>query len=185
MTATIPPTAAPQGAPLRDSLAAAVMRLAVLREEEKQRSDALRAKRDAFEATLAEDLRLLRDSTEERTACEIDVRVLATTIHAASGEKKVSAGVDVIVAHDYIIDEPAGLAWAREKQMCLVPESLDIKAVKKLATVQELPFVRREDKPQVRIATDLPKALGVIPVVPDADLRSMHDDMRDRLAAEA
>ena len=185
MTATIPPTAAPQGAPLRDSLAAAVMRLAVLREEEKQRSDAIKSGREAFEVNIADDVAQLSECSAARAACEAEVRALATTIHAASGEKKVSAGVDVIVAHDYIIDEPAGLAWAREKQMCLVPESLDIKAVKKLATVQELPFVRREDKPQVRIATDLPKALGVIPVVPDADLRSMHDDMRDRLAAEA
>lgn len=43
--------------------------------------------------------------------------------------------------------------------MALIPESVDLKALRKIATVQALPFVTVTERPSVRISTDLAKAL--------------------------
>ena len=58
---------------------------------------------------------------------------------------------------EYAINEVSGLAWATEKQLCLIPAKLDVAAIKKLATVTPLPFVMVSEVPKVTIATDLSK----------------------------
>ncbi len=58
----------------------------------------------------------------------------------------------------YAIDAEAGLAWAREKHLCLIPEALDVTAVKKLATVQALPFVPQVAKDGSQAVADVTPA---------------------------
>jgi hypothetical protein len=137
-----------------------VERLALLREEVKQRREAIEAKRAAFDATIADDARNLEACKRAVEAAEADVRGLTLVAHETTGNAKPSAGVSVVITKDYTVDEAAGFAWAKTTGLCLVPESLDVKAVKKLATVQALPFVTVQEVPAVRIATDLTKALA-------------------------
>lgn len=95
-------------------------------------------------------------------AAELTVRTLAVEAYLLTGDKKPAPGTEIKVRAAYDIDETAGLAWAREKQMCLVPEALDVAAVKKLATVTPLPFVTVRHEPQAQISTDLDKALAAV-----------------------
>lgn len=144
------------------SLRAHVERLALLREEAAQRADAIKAKRAAFEATIAEDVAGLSLTTRETEEVEAAVRGLTLVAHETTGNAKPCAGVSVVMSKEYDIDDAAGLEWARATTMCLVPESLDVKAVKKMASVTALPFVTVREVPSVRIASDLPKALGEV-----------------------
>jgi hypothetical protein len=136
-----------------------VERLALLREEVAQRKSNLDALRAAFDASVAADARNLEACKRAVEAAEADVRGLALVTHTNTGSTKPMPGVQIVASKEYAIDEPAGLVWAQQTRLCLIPESLDVKAVKKLATVQALPFVRVLENPSVRIATDLAKAL--------------------------
>jgi hypothetical protein len=44
--------------------------------------------------------------------------------------------------------------------MCLIPESVDTKALLKIATVTPLPFVAHTTMPAAQIATDLARVLA-------------------------
>lgn len=96
-------------------------------------------------------------------ASELSVRALAVAEYQTTENKNPAPGIQIKVGTDYIVDEAAALVWAREKKMCLIPESLDVAAIKKLATVQELPFVTAMPSPAATIAKDLDKALADVP----------------------
>jgi hypothetical protein len=93
-------------------------------------------------------------------AAELMVRTLAVEHFHATSEKKPIAGVEVKIKKEYDVDEVRGFEWAKAKDLCLIPASLDIAAVKKLATVQALEFVTVRDVPSPQIATDLEKAIA-------------------------
>ena len=136
------------------------VKLAALRVELAAREAGIKAKRAAFEATLTTQLQNVEALRREVEATEGTVRALALVEHETSGTTKPCPGVSVVIGKEYEIDEAAGLAWAKEKGLCLVPESLNVKEVKALASNVVLPFVTVREKPSVRLATDLLKALG-------------------------
>ena len=140
---------------LTESLRTEAVKLATLRHEADQREDAIKRARAEFEQTIAVQVNSLAGLRREIEATEGAVRGMALVEHEQTGEKKVIPGVEVVVGKEYEVDAVAGLAWARTVNMCLIPESLDIKAVKKMATVAPLPFVTVTEKPSVRIASDL------------------------------
>ena len=76
-----------------------------------------------------------------------------------TGESDPVTGASVKMFTVLVYDYAAALAWAHEKQMALVPESLDVKAFEKIAKVTPLPCVsiRTEHRAQ------LSAALGAVP----------------------
>lgn len=144
------------------SLRAHVERLAVLREEVAQRMAAIAQQRDAFEQSIGTERLNLTAARLTLEACEADVRGLALVAHETTGNAKPCAGVSVVMTKDYTIDEAAALVWAKQTGMALIPESVDLKGVRKIATVQPLLFVTVTETPAVRISTDLIKALGEV-----------------------
>jgi len=142
------------------SLTSHLVKLAALRMEEQHRAETIKQMRAAFEATIVDDLRNLEGCRRSLEAAEADVRGLTLVAHETTGNVKPAPGVSVVMVKDYEIDDAAALAWAQSTRLCLIPESLDVKAIKKLATVQALPFVTVRQSPSVRIASDLVAALG-------------------------
>lgn len=109
------------------------------------------------------DLRLAMNQAKDAVAAaEVTVRALAAEEYMLTGEKKPAPGIEIKLRATYQIDEQTGLAWAKEKGLCLIPESLDVAAVKKMASVTPLPFVTVTHEPQPQIATDLDKALSAV-----------------------
>lgn len=161
---------------LTDSLRASVLRLAVLRESVAQRAEAIKAKRAAFEATIADDLRLLDADKLAVEAEESGLRGMAQIVAEQTGNKKPAPGIEVVGKTTYTIsDRAAALAWAKKTGLALVPESVDEKAL--LAFAKTLPkgylgataafyygwrldFVTVEEGLAVKIATDLTAALA-------------------------
>jgi hypothetical protein len=121
----------------------------------------VRAARVQFETDNAALLEQLKADQQAVVLEEEVTRKLASIYYATTLEKKLSPGVEIAVGTEYTIDVDAGLKWALEKQMCLIPAQLDVGAVKKIASVSTLPFVTTSPKVTVRIATDLDKALAV------------------------
>lgn len=148
-----------QPEPFLDSLRAQASKLAMLRQEVQSQEAGIKEARQAFEATLADRARNLEALKREVEATESAVRGMALVEHSQTNNTKPCPGVSVVMTKEYEVDEAAGLTWARTTRMCLVPEALDIKAVKKMATVTSLPFVVVHEKPSVRIASDLGAAL--------------------------
>ena len=141
------------------TLTAHVIQLASLRDEVAQREATIKAARAAFESTIAFDVDALAEIRRGVEHVEAEVRGLALIEHDRSGDAKPAPGVSIVLTKEYTVDEAAGLAWAQSTRLCLIPESLDVKGIKKLATVQALPFVTVSERPSVRLATDLAKAL--------------------------
>ena len=137
-----------------------VQKLALLREEVAQRSEQIRKERATFDTSIADQTGKLEAIERACEAADADVRGLALVAYETQGTKAPAAGVSVVMTKDFAIDEAAALVWAKASNMCLVPESVDLKAVKKIATVQSLHFVTVTETPSVRIATDLAKALN-------------------------
>lgn len=154
----LPWDAAP--ATIQDDVRAHALKLATLRHELAAREDGIKGERQAFEATLSDRLRNIEALRREVEAEESAVRALALVAHDQTGDKAPCPGVSVVIGKEYAIDEAAGLTWAKTTRMCLLPESLDVKAVKKMATVTPLPFVTITDRPSVRLASDLLAALS-------------------------
>lgn len=111
----------------------------------------LKARADAF---AAENAALFDDKKRiegEIAAAEADVKSLARAHYDATKDKAPMKGV-TIKEFDVLVYDPAqAFAWAQEKKMALVPESLDAKAFEKIAAVTPLSFVARKKEPQVQI----------------------------------
>jgi hypothetical protein len=95
---------------------------------------------------------------------EADAKALLLAHYARTKEKKPVVGGEVKIGKEYIYDPDKALAWAKETKLCLLPESLDEGAFKKIAAATPLPFVTTQEKPQAQIATQLNAALLVEPV---------------------
>lgn len=152
------------------SLTAHVVKLATLREELAQRSDAIKAKRAAFEATIADDVAAQKAAQSLVEAEESAVRALAERLYADSADKsnkKLAPGVEIKVTSSVsIADKDAALAWAKASGVGYVPETFDAKVIVGLFTgakpkMQPLPFVHvSAGVAKAQIATDLTKALA-------------------------
>ena len=146
------------------SLTAHVVKLATLREEVAQRSERIKAARAAFDATIADDVAALEALKRSAEAEDAACRGFALVIHEQTGNTKPAPGVEIKVSKEYDIDETAAFAWAKMTGMALIPESLDRKAIQKIATVQSLHFVTVREVPKAQLATDLTKALDAAKV---------------------
>lgn len=119
-------------------------------------SDALRMKQTAFDAenkALVDHLSLCRTAAAE---AEGHAKALVEQHYRTTGEKTpLGKAAEVKEFTVYTVNEPEAMVWAKEKQLCLVPESLDLKAIQKLATVQKLPFVKITKEPRAQIAAQI------------------------------
>lgn len=115
----------------------------------------LKAKRASFDAehiALIERVQRTRDAAAE---AEGEARAIVDAHYRATQEKAPVKGAEVKVFKVYEYDADRALAWAKEKQLCLVPEQLDVKAFEKLITAQPLAFVKVKEEPRVQIAKQL------------------------------
>lgn len=144
------------------SLRSTITELAVARHEMASRLADVKAKRAAFDATIADEVAWHKQCAEHVAVIEGEVRVLAEAAFLVGEGKKPAAGVEIKLMQTVAItDADAALAWAKRTELCLIPESLDAGAVIALAKAgQVLPFVTVGEVPRVSIATDLVKALG-------------------------
>ena len=134
-----------------------VLELKFLRDRADFSSELLKVAQEEFHKTNA---RLIQDAKVHAAAvdsAEVALRAVAVQEYEHTKEKKPAPGVEIKLYKEYVIDEVAGLAWAQQKELCLIPAKLDLAAIKKLATVQPLPFVLIDEVPRVTIATDLSK----------------------------
>lgn len=152
----------------KDGLDEQIRMLAQLRYGHQLVGDRLKAKRAAFDAEHSKLIDLIKQFATAQAQIETTIKAMALTVYEQEKVKKLTPGVEVKLFKAYTIDSAAGLEWAKEKKLCLIPESLDVEAVKKMALVTPLPFVTIKDEPKVQIATDLAKALPAIepPVAP-------------------
>jgi hypothetical protein len=96
-----------------------------------------------------------RDGKLNIEALEREARALALVEYKATGKKDVAPGVSIKIGKEYVYSRADALAWARETKLCLLPESLDEAAFKKIASATPLPFVTVESTPAAFIATQL------------------------------
>jgi hypothetical protein len=119
----------------------------------KQHLEVAQAAFAAEHATAIANYKASKAATEE---AEATAKALVLAHFAATGEKKPVPGVEVKERVTNLITDPAAaLAWAQEKRMALIPESLDEKALLKIASVAPLPFVTKVTEPQAQLATTL------------------------------
>jgi hypothetical protein len=142
------------------ALAEQVGRVADLRRNLAVLEEALREKRRAFEEGSADTRAGIEAAGAELLAAENVVRALALAHYLATRDKAPTPGVTVREYEELQYEPAAAFAWAREKQMALLPERLDVKAFEKIAKATPLAFVKVEQHPRVVLATDLEKALG-------------------------
>jgi len=146
-----------------EQLQEAVRQVADARRTLAESRAALAERQAAFDAANA-DLIAAREAANQRVVeTEATCRAIAQAHFEMTGEKKPVAGVEVKEKTTRTITDPeAALAWARESKVGLVPETFDAKAVLKVASVTDLPFVTVTTEPQVQLATDLEKALAQV-----------------------
>lgn len=137
-----------------------VKELSDLRENQAGLAFTLKGLRDTFDFDYADLIGLVREQAAMVAAAETALRAVAIERYDITKNRKPAPGVEIRLFKSYEIDESAGLAWAKEKSICLIPERLDVAAVKKMATVMPLPFVVVDDEPRVMIASDLGLALA-------------------------
>jgi hypothetical protein len=154
---------------MTNPLVAATLALATARAALAERRGELATEQKRFDDENVERILAIRERTQDVVAAEITLRTLSlAAFDADPANKKPAPGVEIKATKVYAIDEVAGLAWAKEKQLCLIPEALDVAAVKKLATVQALPFVSITEEPKAFIASDLDKAIVAAGVLSEA-----------------
>jgi hypothetical protein len=135
--------------------------LATARREFSASSAELRRRREQFDADNADIIRKVKEDQVRVDLLDRTVRSAAEDDYHARHENHPCAGIEIAISNEYAIDEAAGLVWAQQHDLCLIPQQLDVAAVKKLARVQRLPFVVVTERPLVRVASDLDKALAM------------------------
>lgn len=108
-----------------------------------------------FKLEHAELIASLDMAKQAEAEADAEVRALAMAAHTASGDKAPAGGVTIKLFTRLRYDAARAFQWAKEKGMCLIPESLDVKAFEKVAGVTPIDFVTTEQEPQVQIAKDL------------------------------
>lgn len=120
---------------------------------------AAKAGLDARAAAFAEENVALmvekRAADSAVAAAEADVKSLARAYYDATQDKTPMKGVTIKEFDVYTYDPAQAFAWAQEKKMALVPESLDVNAFEKIAAATPLPFVTKKKEPQVQIGKEI------------------------------
>lgn len=133
----------------------------------------VKALRAAFEDSIRKDLDALAALKKAADDAEAAARVQALACYELDKTNKAPAlGAGIKVSRVYTYDAAKALEWARKSQMCLVPESLDVKAFEKVlkASPASFDFVTSEDVPSATLGSDLSAYLSTIAEVTPADV---------------
>ena len=121
--------------------------------------EAVKSARATFEAEHQALLFAHRLAGETIAKLELAVRVLGAEVYLNTADKHPAPGVEVKLFKTMeIADKAAALVWAKQTNIGLVPETIDTKAVLKVASMSPLPFVLYGEEARVTIATQLPAA---------------------------
>src|SRR3954471_15841406 len=134
------------------TIRAALRTLADARVSASDAADELKALQAAFNAqhiTLIERVARTRDAAAE---AEGEARALVEQHFRTTKERKPVSGAEIKLFKLYKYSADRAFEWAKEKGLCLVPESLDVRAFEKLVTVQPLDFVTITEEPRAQIA---------------------------------
>lgn len=129
--------------------------------------------RAAFEATLGDRLARLKGLNEAVAMSEDAAKKLAEAIYETTKEKKPVDGVAIKVMTRLEYDDDAALAWARQTGMAIIPESLDRKALERIAKATPLPFVTVKEEGTAQLAADLSAYLPRTATVTPADVEAL------------
>ena len=161
MTALQPEATEGQGTVGVEHVAEAVRIVAQARRTLKAHADDLAQRRDDFERDNAKLLEQVKTDGELVDAAESALRSLALDHYKRTKEAKPTPGVEIRVYDVLTVNDPTvALAWAKKSELCLIPESVDMKALLKVAKVTRLPFVTYDAEPRAQISTDLEKVLA-------------------------
>lgn len=168
--------------PVPEHIAAAVRKLAEKRREAMAANEAMASRERQFQEQHAAAIKLRGEANTAVKAADQELRELLVAHYNATkkaspegvGDKSPLPGVGVKVGTSYEFDEAKAIAFAQEKQMCLLPVSLDRKGFLELCKVDSLrpDFVKVIEVPGPAIATDLTAALEAIaaaPVMPETE----------------
>lgn len=103
----------------------------------------LRTKKALFEEEnnfLTINIKIL---TEKLLSCKDNLEIEGYNEYMETKEKKLSFGLGVRISEDLLYNDREALEWAKEHSMCL---KLDKTAFKKVAKVQDLDIVTRQEK---------------------------------------
>ena len=114
----------------------------------------------ALSIRLSQELRDEVDLRNDCTALETVVKSAAVAEYGLTGENNPAPGVAVKMHDRLDYSKDFAFSWAKEKGMCLIPESLDVKAFEKIAKATDLPFVLIDVTPKAYIDSDLSKVIA-------------------------
>jgi len=119
--------------------------------------------REDFEAEHADVIAEAARAKAALAESEANARALIVAIYETSGDKKPAEGASVRLTTKLTYTDEDALAWCRETKMALIPESVDRKALERIAKVTPLPFVTITEEPSATLASDLSQYLAPAP----------------------
>lgn len=122
------------------------------RDDARGRVSALRAQFESDIASLVEAAQIAAQACSES---EEAARALTVALYEATGNKAPADGAAIRLTTKLAYDDADALAWAKQTGMALVPESVDRKALEKIAKASPLPFVTITQEPSATLASDL------------------------------
>ena len=107
----------------------------------------------------------------EQAETEAKARAVAewNATPAEARTKKLLEGVGIQEREVFTYDQEKAFAWAQEKKLALIPESLDVKAFESFVKTSPatFPFVTRTMEPVATLAKDLSRYLDATPKTPE------------------
>lgn len=146
-----------------DILRAQVREVAQRRAERDALAAELKDARAAFEATLGDKPARLKGLVEAVAMSEDAAKKLGEALHAATKNKAPVDGLSIKEMNVYSYSKSDAFAWAKEKGLALIPESLDVAAFEKIAKATPLPFVTHTVEGKAQLASDLSAYLAPAP----------------------
>ena len=122
------------------------------RDEAQARVKALRAQ---FEADIEPLVEAAQVAAQACAESEEAARALTVALYEATGNKAPAEGAAIRLTTKLAYDDADALAWAKQTGMALIPESVDRKALEKIAKASPLPFVTVTQEPSATLASDL------------------------------
>lgn len=142
-------------------LQSALRTVACTRRVAEARAAELRAKREAFEESIAQEKALATAALDSQVEAEAEARRRALDVFALHpDQRKPHAGVEVkrFIQLDY--DSAKALEWALEHRMCISLDRRAFEVIAKNAAVRP-EWVEEREEYRVLLATDMDAALGV------------------------
>lgn len=155
---------APTEITLQDQIRELVVTVAQQRIDVQLQKAAIASKREVFETSIEKDVAECKAAATVLAANEETLKLLTVTNYGTTKDTKPAPGIKVQVPEVIKYDRAEAFAWAQERKICVVPESLDEAAFEAVAKSMRkstpIPFVTFEEAPKATIATDLAKAIA-------------------------